>query len=143
MFNYKNLLPCIILGAVSFNAVAMNLPSMSHSSGYDEIRTSDGMTCRSSMHGAQLQIGALAGDGTDNNGYHYETNFGHQQRERDEKGVYIQLSIPIGGPDRVDCSKLYELELKRKQLELQQLEAQIQEAQARAKLLGADLPSLD
>lgn len=121
------------------DAYALSIPSMSHSQSYDEVRTSDGTTCHSSTYGPQLQIGVAGGVGDDDQDHNY---YGKSRTKQDEKAVYAQISIPIGGPARIDCTALYNLEVKRKQLELKQLEAQIKELEARAKLAGLKLPEL-
>jgi hypothetical protein len=43
-------------------------------------------------------------------------------------GVYSRIIIPLGKrvKSRIDCNKLYELELKKKQLEVMKLEQEIQ-----------------
>jgi len=45
-----------------------NLPSAPRSNGYDEVRTSDGTSCRSSMggNGAYLDVGGIAGRKAEN-----------------------------------------------------------------------------
>ena len=41
-------------------------------------------------------------------------------------GVYARVTIPIGKPkERLDCNRLYELELRARSLEIQKLEAEI------------------
>lgn len=41
-------------------------------------------------------------------------------------GVYGRITIPIGAPKgRVDCSILYDLELRKKQVEIQKLEIEL------------------
>lgn len=44
-------------------------------------------------------------------------------------GVYARITIPLGkrNKNRIDCSRLYELELKRKQLEVMRLEAELRQ----------------
>lgn len=44
-------------------------------------------------------------------------------------GVYSRIIIPLGKrvKSRIDCNKLYELELKKKQLEVQKLEQELQQ----------------
>lgn len=43
-------------------------------------------------------------------------------------GVYARITIPIGAPKkRLDCSKLYELELEKKRLEVLQLRQEVQQ----------------
>ena len=42
-------------------------------------------------------------------------------------GVYARITIPLGkiNKSRINCNRLYELELRKKQLELQKLEAEL------------------
>jgi len=44
-------------------------------------------------------------------------------------GVYSRITIPLGKrvKSRIDCNKLYELELRKKQLEVQKLEQELQQ----------------
>ena len=44
-------------------------------------------------------------------------------------GVYARITIPLGkvAKSRIDCNKLYELELRKKQLELMKLEEELQQ----------------
>ncbi len=43
-------------------------------------------------------------------------------------GVYGRITIPIGAPkERLDCSKLYKLELEKKRLEVMKLRQEIQQ----------------
>lgn len=41
-------------------------------------------------------------------------------------GVYAKITIPIGAPkERLDCNRLYELELRARELEIKKLEAEV------------------
>ena len=43
-------------------------------------------------------------------------------------GVYARITIPIGAPkERLDCSKLYKLELEKKRLEVLKLRQEVQQ----------------
>jgi hypothetical protein len=44
-------------------------------------------------------------------------------------GVYARITIPLGrvAKSRIDCNRLYELELRKKQLEVMKLEQEIQQ----------------
>lgn len=53
-------------------------------------------------------------DGYDPNGYVRDV------------GVYAKITIPIGAPKkRLDCNRLYELELRARELEIKKLEAEV------------------
>ena len=44
-------------------------------------------------------------------------------------GVYARINIPLGkrAKNRIDCNRLYDLELRKKQLEVQRLEAELRQ----------------
>lgn len=47
--------------------------------------------------------------------------------QKGDVGVYARITIPLGkrNKSRINCNRLYELELRKKQLELQKLEAEL------------------
>lgn len=49
-------------------------------------------------------------------------------------GVYARITIPLGSrpKSRIDCNRLYELELKQKQLEVMKLEKELEQLRALA-----------
>lgn len=49
-------------------------------------------------------------------------------------GVYARITIPLGArpKSRIDCNRLYELELKQKQLEVMKLEQELRQLRALA-----------
>jgi hypothetical protein len=82
------------------------LPGVSLLQGTDEVRAADGTSCRSAVggSGAYLDMGVIGKPNTDvaNNNY------------------YGRVVVPLGrGPKRLDCVKLYELEIERLKLELE------------------------
>jgi len=82
-----------------------NLPGVSLPQGQDEVRASDGTTCRSAVggSGAYLDVGSIRGN----------------NRSDPEMASYGRVVIPLGGGGkRLDCSKLYALEVERLQMEL-------------------------
>ena len=41
-------------------------------------------------------------------------------------GVYAKITVPLGAPKkRLDCNKLYQLELRARELEIRKLEAEV------------------
>ena len=43
-------------------------------------------------------------------------------------GIYSRLVIPLGGPkSRINCNDLYQLELRKKQLEVMKLERELKQ----------------
>ncbi|MEI9430839.1 hypothetical protein [Mesorhizobium sp. Cs1299R1N3] len=90
------------------NESGFNLPGVTLPQGQDEVHASDGTTCRSAVSGtgAYFDLGVIRGNSQSNN----------------DVATYGRVVIPIGRtPKRVDCSRLYELEVERLQLELKLL----------------------
>ncbi|MFD2054520.1 hypothetical protein ACFSQT_15905 [Mesorhizobium calcicola] len=90
------------------NESGFNLPGVTLPQGQDEVHASDGTTCRSAVSGtgAYLDLGVIRGNNQSNN----------------DVATYGRVVVPIGrSPKRVDCSRLYELEVERLQLELKLL----------------------
>ena len=84
-----------------------NLPTPPMPNGFDEVRTSDGTTCRSSISssGAYLDIGGIGSNDTN-------ARYG-------DATVYGRVIIPLGKrPGRIDCRTLYQLEIDRLKHEL-------------------------
>ncbi|MEQ9248583.1 MAG: hypothetical protein RLO21_21605 [Nitratireductor sp.] len=89
---------------INQNQTGVTLPGVVMPNGFDEIRAADGTTCRASManSGAYLDSGVI-GDNS-------------SQRI----SAYGRLVVPLGRkPTRLDCDKLYQLELKRLELEVE------------------------
>ncbi|QPC90888.1 hypothetical protein [Mesorhizobium sp. INR15] len=90
------------------NENGFNLPGVTLPQGQDEVHAADGTTCRSAVSGsgAYVDLGVIRGNNQSDNGV----------------ATYGRVVIPIGRqPKRVDCGRLYELEVERLQLELKLL----------------------
>lgn len=115
------------LGAVQAQTVnnqnyGFNLPSAPRSNGYDEVRTSDGTSCRSSMggNGAYLDVGGIAGQKNNSGTLNQGT-------------VYGRVIIPLGErPGRIDCRSLYQLEIERLKMQLRAAQAGLGASGSRA-----------
>lgn len=98
------------------SSLNLSLPSPTHNNQSDKFRAGD-LDCSNSIGSAtNLEFGVtgiVSGDGGDVN-----TN---------DVGVFGRIVIPLGArvKSRVDCNRLYELELVKKQLEVMKLEAEI------------------
>lgn len=57
----------------------------------------------------------------------YDTMNQYFNGQTGDVGVYARITIPLGkkNKSRINCNRLYELELRKKQLELQKLEAEL------------------
>lgn len=95
------------------NQTGLNLPGVSLPQGFDEVRTSDGSFCRSSVsgNGAYVDIGVV----------------GTQRADRgtmDAGAVYGRIVVPLGRTgERLDCRRLYDLEIERLKMEVRLLKA--------------------
>lgn len=63
-----------------------------------------------------------------NQGYNYDPNYGIMR----DIGIYARIVIPLGkvAKERIDCNRLYEIELQIKMLELQKLQQELQQLRA-------------
>lgn len=100
------------------NQTGLNLPGVSLPQGYDEVRTSDGSFCRSSVsgNGAYLDMGVIGSQdpaGT----------------TIDRGAVYGRIVVPLGRTgSRLDCRRLYDLEIERLKMEVRLLRAGLGQA---------------
>lgn len=90
--------------------------------GEDTIETSSGTRCRQSINsnGGYVDIGVAASGRA---GYPNQTNAFISVTERDrEATLYARVTVPLGKkPTRIDCSRVYELEIQRLQQEVELL----------------------
>ena len=63
-----------------------------------------------------------------NQGYNYDPGYGLMR----DIGIYARIVIPLGkvAQQRIDCNRLYEIELQIKMLELQKLQQELQQLRA-------------
>lgn len=92
---------------INQDVTGFNLPGVQLPQGHDEVRAADGTTCRSAVSGA----GAYLDTGV----------IGNPNSGPGSNGVsaYGRVVIPLGRkPARLDCGRLYDLEVRRLQMEL-------------------------
>ncbi|KFB09792.1 hypothetical protein [Nitratireductor basaltis] len=95
---------------INQNQTGITLPGVVVPNGYDEVRAADGTSCRSSVaaSGAYVDSGVIGG-GLDDSG-------------SNTLSAYGRVVVPLGQrPRRLNCDKLYQLELERLQLEVKML----------------------
>jgi hypothetical protein len=104
-------LAVLLFAALPANAQEVNqnsgfsLPGVTLPQGTDEVRAADGTSCRSAVggNGAYLDVGVIG-----------------KQSTADDNAYYGRVVVPLGkSPKRLDCAKLYELEVERLKLELE------------------------
>ena len=125
----------IILMMISVNVFAdssslnLNLPSTPGSYASDRIRA-DNVECSMAIGGStNLEFGVV---GVINQNGPFYNNSGVQPEGYDDSGlvkdvgVYAKITIPLNAPKtRLNCNRLYELELQVKQMEVQRLKQEI------------------
>ncbi|MEO1043675.1 MAG: SPOR domain-containing protein [Pseudomonadota bacterium] len=92
-----------------FNQNSVNLPNAPMTTGQDIVRGADGTSCQSAIAsgGPYLDVGVLQSQ---------------DFYQRDSAAVYGRVVIPIGKrAKRLDCTKLYQLEIERMRMELELL----------------------
>lgn len=126
----------IVLGVASAllsgAAWANPIPSVSNPSGTDRVRTAAGATCEQAIStGKTFQFGTYGAQGNEDSDNYYN-NYYYQNQ--DEAGVYAAVTFQFGGNDRVDCTRLYEFELRdrARQEELAQAEHELKLLQIEA-----------
>ena len=100
----------------------MSLPyAPSGPGGEDAVETANGTRCRQSMNNnsAYLDIGVGANSSMD--------AFYGSRTDRGDVLAYARLVIPLGSrPERIDCARLYELEIERLRVELEMMKMGMQ-----------------
>lgn len=95
---------------ISQDISGFSLPGVTLPQGSDEVRAADGTTCRSAVSGAgaYLDIGVI-GNPNSSSGK--------------EAAAYGRVVIPLGKkPGRLDCGRLYDLEIERLRMELRMMQ---------------------
>lgn len=105
-------------------------PAPQGSGGEDSVETAEGTRCRQSINssGAYLDVGVTGRAAWELPNSPAEGAFLAYPQDRDREGLaYARVTIPLGKrPQRIDCSRLYELEIARlrQQVELLSMAAQ-------------------
>lgn len=113
----------IMLGTSAYadsSSLNLALPGMPTSYQSDKFRAGD-LDCSNAIGSATMAEFGVTG--IVNQGSLLSSN----DSNAGDVGVYARIVIPLGkkAKSRIDCNRLYELELKRKQLEVMKLEAEL------------------
>tara|TARA_R110000822_G_scaffold44843_4_gene120225 strand:+ start:471 stop:878 length:408 start_codon:yes stop_codon:yes gene_type:complete len=119
---------CLILlsGTANAQSSSLNLALPTAPGNYqsDKFRSGE-MDCSNAIGSAtnmEFGVTGLISNGSYDslNGYNNNTNVG-------DVGVYARITIPLGkrAKNRIDCNRLFELELRTKQLELIKLQREL------------------
>ena len=122
---YIILVICIMAGSAYAESINLQLPSAPGSYQSDKFKSGQ-MDCSNAIGSATtLEFGVT---GLIDGGRYDAMNDWINDKEVGSIGVYSRIVIPLGAKPkkRIDCNRLYELELQKKSLELEQLRKEIQ-----------------
>ena len=126
----KHLWIILLLFATSVNAdsnsLNLALPSAPGSYQSDKFRAGE-LDCSNAIGSATtLEFGVT---GIINKGYYDDVNNYFNDTRAGDVGVYTRIVIPLGKrvQQRIDCNRLFELELRKKQLEVIKLEQELKQ----------------
>lgn len=119
----------IMCGSVAMadsSSLNLAIPSVPQNYQSDKFRAGE-LDCSNAIGSAtNLEFGVTGI--IDNGGYDSMNRYFNDTRTGDI-GVYARITIPLGKTvkSRIDCNRLYELELKKKRLEVMRLEAELRQ----------------
>lgn len=121
----------IIANPVYADSSSLNLalPSAPNSYQSDKFRAGE-LDCSNAIGSAtNLEFGVT---GLISKGRYDQLNNYFNDSQVNDVGVYARITIPLGKrpKNRIDCNRLYELELRAKALQVQKLEAEIKQLKA-------------
>ena len=122
---YIILVICMMAGSAFADSLNLQLPSAPGSYQSDKFKSGQ-MDCSNAIGSATtLEFGVT---GLIDGGRYDAFNEWVNDKEVGSIGVYSRIVIPLGAKPkkRIDCNRLYELELQKKSLELEQLRKEIQ-----------------
>tara|TARA_E500000318_G_scaffold76631_1_gene71296 strand:- start:471 stop:905 length:435 start_codon:yes stop_codon:yes gene_type:complete len=132
-YNWSRLFLLSLIFILVFTAVAfgqssslnLSLPSAPGNYQSDKFRAGD-LDCSNAIGSAtNLEFGVT---GIVGRGY-TDPLAGYVDQRVGDVGIFARITIPLGQKPkaRIDCSRLYELELRKKQLEVMRLEQELQQ----------------
>ena len=122
---YIILVICMMAGSAYAESLNLQLPSAPGSYQSDKFKSGQ-MDCSNAIGSATtLEFGVT---GLIDGGRYDAMNEWINEKDVGSIGVYSRIVIPLGAKPkkRIDCNRLYELELQKKSLELEQLRKEIQ-----------------
>ena len=118
------LLLWLSLPALGSNSLSLQLPTSSNNYQSDKFKTGD-MDCSNAIGGTiNLEFGVT---GIINNAASiFSSASDMASPQSKDLGVFAKITMPLNAPEeRINCNKLYELELNRKCLEIMMLETEL------------------
>ncbi|MCW3172632.1 hypothetical protein [Shewanella subflava] len=123
----KTILIILVCLFMTSNTYATPRFDIRNPNGSDKVRAADGSSCEQAVNSTTSFVMGIYGTDNDFNNYSYEQDWllsrGNLSNGGD-KGIYAGIQIQLGTPKRVDCNRLFDIEIARKNLELKQMEQQ-------------------
>lgn len=120
----------VSIGAQADNSsLNLSIPTSPQSYASDQFRAGD-MDCRQAIGSSTNVEFGVMGVLNQNDPYGNSVMIDPSRQYRDDFmkdiGVYARITIPIGAPkERIDCNRLFKLEMKRRELEILKLQQEI------------------
>lgn len=110
------------------NSLNLQIPNAGNNYSYDEVRSSDNMSCKNAIGGAtNLEFGIT---GIVNNAVPIWESGDPANPTTKDVGLYARITIPLDKPkERINCNTLYKLELQKKRLEVMKLQQELKKLQ--------------
>lgn len=114
------------------SSLNLNIPNSPRTFQQDRIRSGD-LDCSNAIGSSTNVEFGVVGVLNQNNPYDYLSRYGNldpRVRGNDDfvkdVGVYARINIPIGAPkERINCNRLYKIEIEKRELELQRLRQEV------------------
>ena len=113
----------------TFKPLLLSMLFLSTFSYADSIRTSDGILCSFDSGDTPYELSTYIEQGNNDSNYDHQNQYNSDERYNETKGG-VELTYRFGGPDRLDCGKLYNLELRTKEAKVQMLEMKLKKLEA-------------
>ena len=113
---------CLLASATSAHAVDLQIPYVPNTSGSDSIRSGNDQCSNTIDSPVKLDLGIVHSEEDD--------NLLNLNGRSSGNSIYARVVVPFnlfGGPKpkRVDCSRLYELQLRERELDLRERELKL------------------
>ena len=96
----------------------------------DSIRTSDGITCTFDSSDTPYELTTYIENGRDDSDYNNQGGYYNSNEENSETKGGVEFVYRFGGSQRLDCDKLYQLELRTKEQKVKMLEMKLRKMEA-------------
>lgn len=105
-------------------ALSLILTAVSSATLADTVRLSDGNMCSFDADDSPWEL-SLEGKTSQKDHDRINSITDNYYNNNDEKQIGLKLSYKFGGPTRLDCSKLYDIQLRSKETELRLLQQKL------------------